>query len=73
MLAVALLLWPNAARVIRSQVLTLAQRQFVEAARFLAEIVDVRETASGALPTAEQEILGEGDAEQVAEVEDDDR
>ena len=31
--AVALLLWPNAARVIRSQVLTLAQRQFVEAAR----------------------------------------
>jgi peptide/nickel transport system permease protein len=32
-LAVALLLWPNAARVIRSQVLTLAQRQFVEAAR----------------------------------------
>jgi len=32
-LAVALLLWPNAARVIRSQVLTLSQRQFVEAAR----------------------------------------
>lgn len=32
-LAVALLLWPNAARVIRAQVLTLAQRQFVEAAR----------------------------------------
>jgi peptide/nickel transport system permease protein len=32
-LSVALLLWPNAARVIRSQVLTLAQRQFVEAAR----------------------------------------
>jgi peptide/nickel transport system permease protein len=32
-LAVALLLWPNAARVIRSQVLTLAQRQFIEAAR----------------------------------------
>jgi len=31
--AVALLLWPNAARVIRSQVLTLSQRQFVEAAR----------------------------------------
>ena len=31
--AVALLLWPNAARVIRSQVLTLAQRQFIEAAR----------------------------------------
>jgi peptide/nickel transport system permease protein len=32
-LAVAILLWPNAARVIRSQVLTLSQRQFVEAAR----------------------------------------
>jgi len=32
-LAVALLLWPNAARVIRSQVLTLSQRPFVEAAR----------------------------------------
>jgi len=32
-LAVAILLWPNAARVIRAQVLTLAQRQFVEAAR----------------------------------------
>jgi peptide/nickel transport system permease protein len=32
-LAVALLLWPNAARVIRSQVLTLSQRQFIEAAR----------------------------------------
>jgi peptide/nickel transport system permease protein len=32
-LAVAMLLWPNAARVIRSQVLTLSQRQFVEAAR----------------------------------------
>jgi peptide/nickel transport system permease protein len=31
--AVALLLWPNAARVIRSQVLSLSQRQFVEAAR----------------------------------------
>ena len=31
--AIVLLLWPNAARVIRSQVLTLAQRQFVEAAR----------------------------------------
>jgi len=31
--AVALLLWPNAARVIRSQVLTLSQGQFVEAAR----------------------------------------
>lgn len=31
--AVAILLWPNAARVIRSQVLTLSQRQFVEAAR----------------------------------------
>ena len=31
--AVAFLLWPNAARVIRSQVLTLSQRQFVEAAR----------------------------------------
>jgi len=35
-LAVALLLWPNAARVIRSQVLTLSQRQFVEAARVTA-------------------------------------
>ncbi|MDJ0388789.1 ABC transporter permease [Roseomonas sp. E05] len=32
-LAVAIMLWPNAARVIRSQVLTLSQRQFVEAAR----------------------------------------
>jgi peptide/nickel transport system permease protein len=32
-MAVALLLWPNAARVIRSQVLTISQRQFVEAAR----------------------------------------
>jgi peptide/nickel transport system permease protein len=32
-LAVAILLWPNAARVIRSQVLTLSQRQFIEAAR----------------------------------------
>jgi peptide/nickel transport system permease protein len=32
-LAVAMLLWPNAARVIRSQVMSLAQRQFVEAAR----------------------------------------
>lgn len=31
--SVALLLWPNAARVIRSQVLTIKQRQFVEAAR----------------------------------------
>ena len=31
--AVALLLWPNAARIIRSQVLTLKQRQFIEAAR----------------------------------------
>jgi peptide/nickel transport system permease protein len=35
-LSVALLLWPNAARVIRSQVLTLRQRQFVEAARMSA-------------------------------------
>lgn len=32
-LAVALLLWPNAARVIRAQVLTLATRGYVEAAR----------------------------------------
>jgi peptide/nickel transport system permease protein len=32
-LAIVLLLWPNPARVIRSQVLTLTQRQFVEAAR----------------------------------------
>lgn len=32
-LSVAVLLWPNAARVIRAQVLTLSQRQFVEAAR----------------------------------------
>jgi peptide/nickel transport system permease protein len=31
--AIVLLLWPNPARVIRSQVLTLKQRQFVEAAR----------------------------------------
>jgi peptide/nickel transport system permease protein len=31
--AVGVMLWPNAARVIRSQVLTLSQRQFVEAAR----------------------------------------
>jgi peptide/nickel transport system permease protein len=31
--SIALLLWPNAARVIRSQVLTLRQRQFIEAAR----------------------------------------
>ena len=31
--AVGIMLWPNAARVIRSQVLTLSQRQFVEAAR----------------------------------------
>lgn len=33
---VVLLLWPNAARVIRSQVLTLKQRPFVEAARVAA-------------------------------------
>ena len=32
-LAVALLLWPNTARVIRSQVLTLRERAYVEAAR----------------------------------------
>ena len=31
--AVAILLWPNAARVIRAQVLTLMQRGFIEAAR----------------------------------------
>src|SRR5476649_2989994 len=31
--AVALLLWPNSARVIRSQVLTLRERAYVEAAR----------------------------------------
>ncbi|MCJ2135748.1 DNA polymerase III subunit gamma/tau [Methylobacterium sp. J-026] len=37
-----------------------------------AEIVDVRETAAEALPTAEQHILGEGDAARVDEVEDDD-
>ncbi|XYD10602.1 DNA polymerase III subunit gamma/tau [Methylobacterium sp. NMS12] len=37
-----------------------------------AEIVDVRETAPEALPSAEQEILGEGDASRVGEVEDDD-
>ncbi|MGU3419105.1 DNA polymerase III subunit gamma/tau [Methylobacterium sp. D54C] len=37
-----------------------------------AEIVDVRETISEALPSAEQEILGEGDAARVGEVEDDD-
>ena len=33
MLAVAVLLWPNSARVIRSQVLTLRERAYVEAAR----------------------------------------
>ena len=32
-IAVALLLWPNTARVIRSQVLTLRERAYVEAAR----------------------------------------
>jgi peptide/nickel transport system permease protein len=32
-IAVALLLWPNTARVIRSQVLTLRERTFIEAAR----------------------------------------
>ncbi len=32
-LAVAILLWPNAARVIRAQVMTLMQRGFIEAAR----------------------------------------
>ena len=32
-LAVAILLWPNAARVVRAQVLTLMQRGFIEAAR----------------------------------------
>jgi peptide/nickel transport system permease protein len=32
-LAIALLLWPNTARVIRSQVLTVRERTFVEAAR----------------------------------------
>src|SRR5229473_1278728 len=32
-LAVAVLLWPNSARVIRSQVLTLRERAYVEAAR----------------------------------------
>ncbi len=37
-----------------------------------AEIVDVRETASDAQPTAEQEILGEADAARVEEAEDDD-
>jgi DNA polymerase III subunit gamma/tau len=37
-----------------------------------AEIVDVRETASASLPTAEQEILGLGDAARADEVEDDD-
>jgi DNA polymerase III subunit gamma/tau len=37
-----------------------------------AEIVDVRETAAESLPTAEQEILGEGDAARVDEVADDD-
>jgi peptide/nickel transport system permease protein len=31
--AVAILLWPNAARIIRAQVLTLMQRGFIEAAR----------------------------------------
>ena len=33
MLAVALLLWPNSARVIRCQVLSLRERAYVEAAR----------------------------------------
>ncbi|MGU3666800.1 DNA polymerase III subunit gamma/tau [Methylobacterium sp. A49B] len=37
-----------------------------------AEIVDVRETASEALETAEAEILGEGDAARADEVADDD-
>jgi peptide/nickel transport system permease protein len=37
--AVAFLLWPNAARVIRSQVLTLSKRPFVDAAR----VIGVRE------------------------------
>ncbi|MBE7202495.1 MAG: DNA polymerase III subunit gamma/tau [Parafilimonas terrae] len=37
-----------------------------------AEIVDVRETASEALPTAEAEILGEGDVARADEVADDD-
>jgi peptide/nickel transport system permease protein len=32
-LAIALLLWPNSARVIRSQVLTVRERAFIEAAR----------------------------------------
>ena len=32
-LAVAILLWPNAARIIRAQVLVLMQRGFIEAAR----------------------------------------
>lgn len=32
-LAVAVLLWPNAARVVRAQVMTLMQRGFIEAAR----------------------------------------
>jgi peptide/nickel transport system permease protein len=32
-IAVALLLWPNTARVIRSQVLTVRERAFIEAAR----------------------------------------
>jgi DNA polymerase III subunit gamma/tau len=37
-----------------------------------AEIVDVRETTSEALPTAEEEILGEGDAAQADEAADND-
>lgn len=37
-----------------------------------AEIVDVRETASEALPAAEEEILGEGDAAPADEAADDD-
>ncbi len=37
-----------------------------------AEIVDVRETAAEARPTAEQEILGDADAARVEEAEDDD-
>jgi DNA polymerase-3 subunit gamma/tau len=37
-----------------------------------AEIVDVRETASEALPAAEEAILGEGDAARADEAPDDD-
>lgn len=54
-LAVALLLWPNAARVIRSQVLVLAGRGYVEAARVGGAgewRILLRHVAPGVLPLA---------------------